>query len=96
MMIDSSLMLQLWQVFPDSFSVTSTGPVYETYNGPFGTEEIKTGKTTETLASCILSTANAILIKYGPERAAAYIKEYSKPKEQRNEILAFTKCNYRH
>ena len=95
-MIDSSLTLQLWEVFPDFFSVTSTGPVYETYNGPFGTEEIKPGETTETLASCILSTANTSMIKYGPERAAAYIKEFSKPKEQRNEILAFTKCNYRH
>lgn len=94
--IDSSLVLQLWEIFPDSFSITSTGACFETYNGPFGTEEIQTGTTTETLASCILNTANAIHIKYGAERSTAYLKEFSKKTEQQKEILAFTKCNYRH
>ena len=88
--IDSSLVLQLWEVFPESFSITKTSPVYETYNGRFGTEDVQTGTETETLASCILNTANAIHIKYGAKRSAAYINEFSKKREQENEILVFT------
>ena len=83
------LVMALWEIFPDSYSITKPVAMTETYNGPFGTEEITVGTKTESLALCILNTANAIMIKWGIARALRYIDEFRPASVQRTETAVF-------
>lgn len=81
-----ALFLQLVESFPDAMSATRIVASYETYNGPFGTEDIYTGDEIENLGEDILSTACTIQVKYGEAAALDYIKTFSDPRVQRAEL----------
>ena len=86
--IDANLALHLWEIFPDAFSTTKTAPTYDTFNGPWGTEEVQTGETRVVLAECILMTANAL--SHGDEeRALRYLGGFKPAWVQRREIRNF-------
>lgn len=87
-MFDSELFCKLWEVFPDSFSITKQSTTRPIINGRFGQEYGEPETATVNLADCILSTAQAIKLKYG-DRAIKYIEQFSDPKGQRKDILAF-------
>ena len=87
-MIDSELFCKLWEVFPDSFSTTKQSISRPIINGRFGQEFGDPETVTVNLADCILSTAQAIKLKYG-DRAIKYIEQFKNPDEQRKGILAF-------
>ena len=89
-MINPEIVLKLWEIFPDSFSVSKKSTRTETYNGPWGTEEIPVGEETITLSECICNTASAISC-CGTEmnRAMRYIESYKPAWIQRREIKNF-------
>ena len=88
--IPSEIFMKLWEVFPDCFSVKGTAKIYETYNGPWGTEEIFKGTQIVTLSEFIANTANAISRggRY-MEKALAYIDTFKSAKVQAREIKNF-------
>ena len=85
---DADLFAKLYEVFPDSFTITKTTTTRPIVNGRFGQEYGDAETTTSNLAECILSTAQAIKLKYG-DRAIKYIEQFQSPEEQRKDILAF-------
>lgn len=89
-MINVDLFTKLWEVFPDSFSYSHKYKKTEWKAGPWGMEEIEAGEGTANLAENILNNANAIMIKYGLDRALKYIEEFKPAKVQAREIKNFT------
>ena len=89
-MFDSELFCKLWEVFPDSFSITKQSTTIPIINGRFGQELGEPETVTINLADCILSTAQAIKLKYG-DRAIKYLERFKNPNEQRKDILAFNR-----
>lgn len=91
-MIDARLFGELFRVFPDSFSCTRTYEPTERIAGAFWIEERKTGEVqTVILAECILNTAQGIAIKYGMDRAIAYIGTFGRKSVQKSELAKFQK-----
>lgn len=90
--IPSEIILKLWEVFPDSFSVSKVSPIYTTFNGGYGTEDVKTGEETIILAEEIAATAKAFSYN-GSDMAGAlkYIESYKPAWIQRREIRNFLK-----
>lgn len=88
----ADLVCALFDAFPDSFSVIKRVACVEYIPGRYGVETIETGSADEVLAECILSTASAISLKYGPERAARYISSFKPARVQRDEIAQFMRA----
>ena len=85
---DADLFAKLYEVFPDSFTITKQVTEREVINGRFGQELGEPKTVIVNLADCILSTAQAIKLKYG-DRATKYIMQFADTKEQKKDILAF-------
>jgi len=91
-MIPSEIMMKLWEIFPDAFSISKVSPVYATYNGNYGPEEVKTGEETITLAETIAFTAKAFSNNgTDMDRAMKYLESYKPAWVQRREIKNFLK-----
>ena len=85
------LVCKLWEIFPDSFSISKTYVNVDYRPGQFGFEEAPTEQyETVTLAECILNTAQAISRggRY-MDQAIKYLYEYKPAKVQRREIASY-------
>jgi hypothetical protein len=88
---DVDLFLKLAEVFPAALNTSRAYDKIEYRPGPFGMEEVNVGTGVENLGENILNTANSTMVKYGKERALAYIEEYRPTRVQRAELYNFNR-----
>ena len=88
-MIDVILFTTLFEIFPEAFSVNREFTRYEYKPGEWGIEKIEVGHGIETLAECILVTAQATC-KGEISRGLEYLQMFKKKTVQKQEIKRFT------
>lgn len=88
---DIDLFLKLAEVFPAALNTSRVYDKIEYRPGRFGMEEDSAGTGVENLGEDILNTANATMVKYGKEKALAYIEEYRPARVQRAELYNFNR-----
>ena len=87
---DPDIVMKIWEIFPDAFSVSKKSSITEHVAGRCGLEELVTGEETIILSECIANTASAISC-CGTEmtRALKYIESYKPAWIQKREIKNF-------
>lgn len=90
MSYDVELFCRLFEIFPASFEVVKSAPVYDYENSPWGQEKVCRGTEEITLAGCILDTAKAIS-REGSNMAGAFkfLNMFRKSGDQKRMIQKF-------
>lgn len=87
-MIDSRLMVRLFEIFPESFSVVRYSDSYDYIPREFGIEKVYTGKEKVVMSETILNTAQAIT-KGDIERGYRYLDMFRSKKVRNRELKNF-------